>query len=167
MRFLADIWLRFGYPVWNWLPSAIQAWRLKNLKRSGDIVLDQLAVLAPNWMRISAKMADLNFRWTEDPIGGLLDFHQKPWVTVARGKGDCDDWAHVWKFLAKPYGKVDVFVAKGSGKGWHMMTILDDGVNAFLFSNLRLLRTTSSSNKKALETTFYGYDKTSYVVYLR
>jgi hypothetical protein len=131
------------------------------------MILRQLADVAPNWDMVAAKMAQLDFKWTEDPVGGLLDFHQRTWITAATRRGDCDDWAHVWKELAKPYGDVSVFVAKGKGRGWHMMTILDDGVTAHLFSNLRHVRSTSSTNRKALENTFYGYDKTSYIVYLR
>lgn len=112
-------------------------------------------------------MLDLGFEWTKDPMGGALDFHQRPWITTATGKGDCDDWAYVWGELAKPFGDVRIFVAKEKGGGWHMMTILDDGVNAHLFSNLKHVRCTGSGNRKALENTFFGYDKTAYVVYLR
>ena len=167
IRFFASIWLRNIYPIWNAIPSAIQAWLSSDVRSKGELVLENLAAIAPNWESVEAKMRDMGFKWNEDPVFGLLDFHQRPWVTAATGRGDCDDWAHVWKELAKPYGDVSVFVAKGKGRGWHMMTILDDGVTAHLFSNLRHVRSTNSRNRKALENTFYGYDKTSYIVYLR
>ena len=44
--------------------------------------------------------------------------------------------------------------------------VVDDGITAHLFSNLQHVRSTPSHNRKALETTFFGYDKTEYVVYL-
>jgi hypothetical protein len=167
MRFFASLWLRNLYPIWNAIPSTIQAFLSSDAKRKGLEILHQLERLAPDWTAVSARMKDLGFIWNEDPMGGALNFHQRPWVTTATGKGDCDDWAFVWRELAKPFGETHVFVAKKKGGGWHMLTILDNGVKAHLFSNLRHVRTTHSSNRKALENTFFGYDKTAYVVYLR
>jgi hypothetical protein len=158
--------MRFLYPIWNAVPSTIQSWLLSDLEQKGRLRLRQLAEAAPNWAEVSRKMESFGFKWSQDPLRGLLDFHQRTWITCARGEGDCDDWAHVWARIAKPFGEVRIFAAKERGGGWHMMSILDDGTNAYLFSNLLCIRTTPSGNKKALETTFYGYDKTKYIVYL-
>jgi hypothetical protein len=167
IRFLASLWLRYLYPIWNAVPSTIQACLSSDLKPRGRMALRQLEDLAPNWARVTAKMTDLRFKWSEAPMGGVFSFRQKPWITAATGEGGCDDWAFLWRELAKSFGDVSTFVAKEKGRGRHMMTILDDGTTSWLFSNLRCVRSTASGNRKALETTLLGYDKTAYVVYLR
>jgi len=154
LRFFTWIWLKFLDPVWNIFPAWIQSWSYD--KKKGKDIYHMLRSLAPDIQKIQNHMNALGFEWTSDPLGGSLDYHSFAWVICARGKGDCDDWAHLWYRLLRHHGKVEKMYTRKKGGGAHAMTIFTKGNVCYLLSNLRLRTKVGVLDKKLLLTNFYG-----------
>lgn len=55
--------------------------------------------------------SDTEYEWTQDRWNGLLDFARRPEETVARGRGDCEDYALVAASWAVVNGREGVGLA--------------------------------------------------------
>ena len=154
MQSLARFWYRYCFPIWNWLPSYIQSFKYD--QKHGRSVLAYLRDLAPDATAISSQMAGHDFEWTEDPWGGKLNFHQKPWVTCARRKGDCDDWAHLWAAIFKYHAdRIEFLHTQKNGGGAHLMCVVTMGRHCYLFSNIQFAKKVPVDQKEDLKTAFY------------
>lgn len=98
-----------------------------------------------------------NFEWKSDPLGGWLDFTSKPWVSVAKNHGDCDDMMAVAEFILRP--SVDeghrAFSYSYGGSG-HAMYVVRTGAEWKLVSNQRV-RGGFTDPQQAVRS-FYGGD---------
>jgi len=154
MQALARFWYRYCYPIWNWLPSYIQSFKYDS--KSGRSILAYFRDLAPDADAIAGQMTSHGFEWTKDPWDGKLNFHQKPWVTCARHKGDCDDWAHLWAAIFKYHAKkIEFLHTQKKGGGGHLMCVVTMDWNCYLFSNLNFARKVPVAQKDDLKTVFY------------
>jgi hypothetical protein len=127
---VAWLWFRVVEPVWNFIVSNLEALRyigrrsdakqkLANLK--GTI---QRAEDMPLWYDM------VDFRWSSDPMGGLIDFHSKPWVSVVKNRGDCDDMAYLSRYLLRDlYDRAILMtVWTAEGKGHAILIVHDEDV---------------------------------------
>lgn len=163
LTWIIKIWLRYLYPVWNAIPAWVESWGYsKSVGRDTQAIL---RALAPDVRAISAYMRGSGFEWTSDPLGGLLDFRSRAWVTCARKRGDCDDWAHLWCQLLKYSGKVEGLYNKKRGGGGHAMAIFSLNGKCHLLSNLNVRATVAEYEKDRLLTHFYGDDTSLSVLY--
>jgi len=164
VRWLTWVWLKFLYPIWNAIPAWVESWKYD--KHKGRDLFLVLRGYAPDTYRISNHMDIYGFQWTQDPLGGLLDFHSLYWVTCARGKGDCDDWANLWYHLLKYSGKVQrVYTKKKNCLSGHAMVIFTRDGSCHLLSNLQEIACVPERNKQDLLKHFFGTETDYSVIY--
>jgi len=77
--------------------------------------------------------------WTDeaDPLGGWFDFTSIPWVSAARGSGDCDDAMALAEAILRGYETLRVFVE--SSRGWHAALLWHTPGGWVVISNMVLL----------------------------
>ena len=163
MKTLALLWHVYISQVINWIPANIQALFLTGKKQEGQTILRSLQDLAPNLQQISSFLADAGFVWSQDPLWGVLDFYQKAWVTCARKKGDCDDFAELWKQILKEKGKVETLVTVKKSFQAHKMVVFTKDGTCSLLSNMHLRKQVNEQDKDVLLNDFYG-DKTWFTI---
>jgi len=158
LKFFNRLWCAYLECIWNWLPANIQALKYRKQKKEALEFLERLKKLAPNYSAISRLLVDERFQWDQDPLGGLLDFHQKPWVTCARKAGDCEDFAYLWAEILVDLDKTEKLVSVSKKLKGHMMCIHLTGDMCYLLSNLREIKHVHTELKTTLETEFYRED---------
>ena len=163
LQWLVKFALKYLDPLWNIFPAYIESWWYD--KNKGKDIYRVLHSLAPDIQKMTNHMAVYDFAWTQDPLGGLLDFHSLAWVTCARRKGDCDDWAHLWYKLLRQHGRVEKMYTKKKGGGAHAMTVFTANGVCYLLSNLSLRAKVGVLDKPALLTSFYGEETDFSVIY--
>ena len=99
--FLFRIWR----PITSFLLSNLEAlwyvFRRREAMRDLRRVRDEVIFVRD----ISFWYSQHEFEWKPDPAGGAIDFVSKPWVSVAKNSGDCDDMMAIALFVLK--SKVD------------------------------------------------------------
>lgn len=131
---------------------------------AGDAIFNELRQMAPNVASISLKLKALGFVWSSDPLSGYLDYHSAPRVTCARKKGDCDDYAYLWKELLLAHGNTWILCTYSTEGRGHAMCVFQVSPNFFmLLSNLDVWKT--APTREELTNCFYG-DKTKQSIYL-
>jgi hypothetical protein len=73
----------------------------------------------------------------QDPLGGFFDFASRPWVSAARGSGDCDDAMVLAEEILRGYHTLRVFVE--SSLGWHAALLWLTSNGWVVISNMVLL----------------------------
>jgi len=78
----------------------------------------------------------MNFKWSNDPIWGILDYTSCPEMTVAGRGGDCDDFAALAIEVLKPHFEKSwlLYTLKGIHKA-HVMALFFNGFRYQLLSN--------------------------------
>ena len=124
---LAFVFFRAVLPVWNWVASSLEALLYLRRRREALAVLRSLRDL-PDGHALSRWYESMGFVWRSDPLRGLLDFASRPWVSIARGRGDCDDMMLIAEFALE--GRYDeghrAFVYDAAGSG-HALYVLRKG----------------------------------------
>jgi len=78
----------------------------------------------------------MNFRWSNDPIWGILDYTSSPEITVAARTGDCDDFAALAIEVLNPYfEKIWILYTLKGLRGAHVMVVFFNGFKYQLLSN--------------------------------
>ena len=166
MKTLAYIWNVWLERYWNWIPAGIQGLTYsKEERQKAKKYLEQIKCFMPEINQIVCLLGEDGFHWSSDPMGGVLDFHQHPWVTVARRTGDCDDFAELWYAIVKDFGKAERVVTASRGWSFHKMCILTMDEKCYLLSNTGVAKVVPEINKKQLETEFYGDNTWFTIVY--
>jgi hypothetical protein len=161
MKILAILWNVYLERLWNWIPAGIQGLTYHRKKRKeAKRYIEQIRTFMPSVGHIASILVSDGFMWTSDPMGGVLDFHQYPWVTVARRKGDCDDFAELWHTIVKGFkgAKAERVVTASKGWGFHKMCILTLNGKCYLLSNTSVAHVVSEDDKDKLLNLFYGDD---------
>jgi hypothetical protein len=155
--FLFRIWR----PITSFLISNIEAiWYLRKRAASKEdleeirshlVFVDDLAF----WY------STRRFEWHPDPANGWVDFVSKPWVSVAKNYGDCDDMAaiamHVLTGKVSEINRVSVYSTEGRGHA--VVTAKEDG-KWLLVTNQYVRRGFDSSNEAA---SYFYADKTGFI----
>jgi len=159
-KFLAIVWYRYLQKFWNLIPSSIEAlWYIRK-RRLGAKRLKMLKVLGDKPTIVERIMRSYGFQWRRDPLWGKLDYHSKPWVTCARGAGDCDDFACLWAEILKSKEVEFKLLSTYSKKRGHVMCVarMENGIS-FLLSNYRVLSVARTKiEEEFFEKIFYGDD---------
>jgi hypothetical protein len=162
-RWLTKLGLKYLKPLWNAVPAWVES--LWYDRSKGLDVYRLLCSLGPNLSKIENHLQIYDFKWSPDPLGGILDFRSLAWVTCARGAGDCDDWAHLWYRILKRHGTVEKMYSKKKGGGAHAMTVFTLNGVCYLLSNLSLRTKVGILDKKILLTNFYGEETDFSIIY--
>ena len=151
---LAFIFFRAVVPLWNLIASSLEALFYLRRRPEALAVLRSLRGM-PDGHALSRWYDSAGFIWQSDPFHGFLDFASKPWVSVAKGHGDCDDMMLIAEFALE--GRYDeghrCFVYDSDGSG-HALYILRQGDRWYAASNQSFLGPYDSATKAA--ECFYG-----------
>lgn len=76
---------------------------------------------------LEAWYEEVGFAWKEDPLGGVLDYASRPWVSFARKSGDCDDMATLAEYVLKgKYPEVRRAQTNVSLREGHLVVVMRD-----------------------------------------
>ncbi|MDK1020047.1 MAG: hypothetical protein QGD90_00225 [Candidatus Hydrogenedentes bacterium] len=77
--------------------------------------------------------------WTDkqDPLGGWLDFASKPWVSAARGSGDCEDAMVLAEAILSGHVTHRVYIKNSAG--WHAVLVWHTSDGWAVITNMVLL----------------------------
>lgn len=151
---LAWFFFRVLLPLWNVLWSNLEAIFHIHKRRVSINVLNALNFNLTSASPLAQWYHAKSFRWREDLFGGLLDFSSKPWVSVARNCGDCDDMMLIAEHVLQ--GKFDenhrCYVYASDGRS-HAIYLVRAGMVWFVMSNQNL-EGSFQSREAAVEHTF-------------
>ncbi len=156
----AWLFFRCWRPICNFILSSLEAPFWWSKRKDAQEVLKALRVEGTpktllQWYQ------EVEFKWRQDPLKGFLDFSSKPWVSIARHAGDCDDMMVIAESVLKGrYSEVGykASIKRDDGRGHAIYVVLSDD-NWRVFSN-----TVSVSGFTSLADAlkwFYG-DRTIY-----
>lgn len=75
--------------------------------------------------------------WWTDKEDGFLDFASKPWVSAARGSGDCDDAMVLAREILRGYETLRAYVE--TAQSWHAVLLWHAEEGWRVISNMVLL----------------------------
>ena len=161
---VAWFFFRVLLPIWNFVWSNLEAMcrlrkRATSVNAAKALRRDALsAVLLGKWY------IDKNFTWEQDPLSGFLDFSSKPWVSIARNRGDCDDMMVFSEYVLKnEYDEGHKgFIYASDGRS-HAVYLFRSGEEWFMMSN-QFVQGPFSSRDDAIKITFGEKTAFSYVV---
>jgi predicted transglutaminase-like cysteine proteinase len=140
--------------TYNWVMADSEAARYKDKEDASRAYLQELRKL--NVHAISTKIRADGFHWKKE----VVDFTSYPWVTIARKRGDCDDFMLLWEAALKYKGgrtkRVSVTSKEG---GAHAMLLFYTGNTLYLLSNMYVRGTGQPGEEEKLIRLFYQ-DKT-------
>jgi len=146
---------------WGSLETLFYLRRRRNakteLQRMRDYIKKLPRILKPSRLEEWYKKREMT--WRADPLGGWLDFTSKPWVTVTKNKGDCDDFAEIaWYALKDDYDNASIIaIAAAGGKEPHAVFVAGAGSAWIVMSNTDFLGQLDTRDKAIRR--FFG-DKT-------
>lgn len=114
--------------------------------------------------KISAKIRLDGFTWHKENV----DFVSFPWVTVARKRGDCDDFMALWENVLESLGVTKKVSVRSTAGGGHAMLLFNpkESKTWYILSNTRVLGADSQGDTHRLIRLFYGKDKTAcFIIY--
>lgn len=143
----------------NWVQADAEALKYKDEEPAARAYLRDLREMS-SVRAISIKLRNDGFHWRRE----RFDFTNYPWVTIAKRRGDCDDFVALWAAALKyKDGETSkVFVSSKEG-GAHAMLLYRAGGTLYLLSNLDVLAVGRPGEEEELVRTFYG-DKTKTIV---
>lgn len=125
---VAYIFFRAVLPVWNFVMGNLYAllYLPKYLKgkREWESIRDSIR---KNPRELMLWYNLVGFKWKSDYWGGALDFSQKPWVSVIKRTGDCDDMMTLAHSLLQggDYLLYKCYVYSKRGDGHAMLILVD------------------------------------------
>lgn len=102
--------------------------------------------------------------WTDkqDPAGGLLDFASQPWLSAARGSGDCDDAMVLAEEILYGYETLRAYVE--TARGWHAVLLWHAEEGWRVISNMVLLPWIALT-PEAVADMIFGSDTLDVIIY--
>jgi hypothetical protein len=135
----AHLFYRIVVPPWYWVASSIEA-LLHLRRRSAAVAILRSIRDLPDGETLSRWYEASGFGWRPDPLHGLLDFASKPWVSVAKGYGDCDDMMLIAELaLKRRYDEGHRCFTYTSDGGGHATYIVRAGALWYVMSNRRFV----------------------------
>jgi len=157
----AKLWFRDLERLYNWVQADNEARKYKEEESQARKYLEDVRAI-PDPYAIASKLRGDGFHWAEE----RFDFVSYPWVTIARRRGDCDDFMELWKAIFKWRGKTErVFVASTGGTAHAMLLFTDTSAPPvlYLLSNVNVLGRGRPGEEEQLIRLFYR-ERTEYFV---
>lgn len=142
--------------LYNWVLADNEMSKYKDREAEARAYLGELrAIDSP--FTIASKLRHDGFHWHKESV----DFVSWAWVTIARKRGDCDDFMNLWEAIFKRKGKTEkVSVTSKEGGGHAMLLFTPQGTSTlYILSNSRVLGTDGNGDFERLIRLFYR-DKT-------
>ncbi len=156
---VTELWLKHVEKMTNWVQADAEAAKYKDEESQARTYLQQLRAKETLQGMIAQLEVD-GLHWHEE----VLDFTSYPWGTIARRRGDCDDFMTLWEAVLKyKEGKTrKIFVAGPTSA--HAMLLYTKGDEIWILSNMRILAKGFPGQEEELARRFYG-DKTKMVIF--
>ena len=107
----------------------------------------------------------IGFEYDEDPLWGLVDFMSKPWVTVQKNAGDCEDTAALTEYILRGrYEESGIMLVKDGSSG-HAMFVYSECSYWWYIPNMHSTRGPYDTLEDVAESIFSGYDHMSIINY--
>lgn len=128
---MRKLWVLYLWPVWSYGLGCAEAGCHLDDREEGERRIAEVRAAVEEtgeWPVITW--------WTprSDPLAGWLDFGSLPWVSAARGSGDCDDAMLLAEEILEGYETRRAFVWAGSRS--HAMLLWKVGSVWYIISNM-------------------------------
>lgn len=149
-------WLHdsFVQKIYNWVPADIEAAKYLDRETESREYLQMLRGLPTIYLQAEHLVKD-GFHWHAENF----DFTSYAWVTIARKRGDCDDFMELWREILKVKGETKRVTVTSGDSAHAMLFFYDAHGNLYLLSNLQVLGTGKKGDEDRLVRLHYG-DKT-------
>lgn len=155
------IWCGHVKKLYNWVLADNEASKYKDREAAARAYFGELRKLNDPRM-VATKLRRDGFHWHKENV----DFTSWAWVTIARKRGDCDDFMHLWEELAKGWeGRTKRVSVSSKDGGGHAMLLYYKSTLLFLFSNLRVLGKGVPGDEEDLIKKFYGDRTRCWIIY--
>ena len=157
-REASKLWVAHLEKMTNWIQADAEAMKYKTEENEARLYLKELREIE-EINELSIKLKADGFHWKNE----YVDFTSYPWVTIARRRGDCDDFTALWDAILKYRdGKTEkVFVSTSSSA--HAMLVYNTGDKIYILSNLDIFRVGKPGEEEDLVGQFFG-DKTKIIL---
>ena len=146
----------------NYVMANNEAGKYKDEEASSRAYLLELSKLDTAY-RVAAKLKADGFSWHKEAV----DFVSIPWVTVARKRGDCDDFMALWEAILKDLGDTKkVSVRSKDGRG-HAMLLFNPtgGTTWYILSNTTVRGVDALADTHRLIRLHYGENTDRFIIY--
>lgn len=156
LRFLL---FRIFVPVWHWIISGLEAiyWSIKLGKRAEDYrkIFANIKGGQPSPKELSEIYRTRRFSYKPDPARGMLDYSSRPWVSLFKNWGDCDDMARLaYEVLDHEYAVEWIFLY--GSRGGHAVTITRDDEGDYWVNNNQYIDGPFAHKWDAIESGNFG-----------
>ena len=169
--FVSFVVFRIFVPVFHWFVANLEAayWTIKLPRQIRRIAKDEVSNLKgiatfglEDWYRVR------RFSWRSDPLRGMLDFSSKPWVSVFKNYGDCDDMARIaFESLVDEYFATELIFLYGE-KGGHAIVVAEcEGGGDYYLMNNQYSGGPFAHKRNAIAAGNGGFDPYFSIVYKR
>lgn len=127
-------WFLFLMPIWSNTLSCMEALPRLDDRDEGQRRIEEVreeVAESGTWPFIDW------WRGRQDPLNGYLDFASRPWVSAARGSGDCEDATVLAMFILQRYETLRASVVSTFGRHSVLLWRTVDGWR--VISNMILL----------------------------
>jgi predicted transglutaminase-like cysteine proteinase len=154
-QFFMETQTKYVDGLTNWIQADSEASKYGDVESSARLYLQELRNMP--FINIPAKLVADGFHWRAE----AWDYTSYAWVTIAKRRGDCDDFREVWREALRYRGETwRVTVASTDLSAHAMLLFKPAGSNIlYIMSNLNILGSRADDNWEALVRLFYG-DKT-------
>lgn len=117
-------WILCILPVWNYSAGCIEASLHMDDREEGERRIAEVRAQVDEtgtWPHVEW--------WTDaqDPLGGWLDFESRPWVSAARGSGDCEDAMALAEEILSGYVTRRAYIRHAAGSHAALLWHTSDG----------------------------------------
>lgn len=150
-----EAWDAHIQKTYNWVFADNEAAKYKEDEAAARAYLQEIRGIE-NLYAVSTRLKADGFHWHEENI----DFTSYAWVTIARKRGDCDDFMLLWEEIVKFRGGTSkrITVTSTDGRA-HAMLFFYMGDILYLLSNMDVMGVGKSGDEENLVKLHYG-DKT-------
>lgn len=146
----------------NYVMANNEASKYKDEELASRDYLTELSKLDTVY-RVASRLKVDGFSWHKE----VVDFVSIPWVTVARKRGDCDDFMALWEEILKGLGVTKkVSVRSKDGRGHAMLLFNPTGSKTwYILSNTRVLGADALADTHRLIRLHYGENTDCFITY--
>lgn len=150
---LQRAWDQHLQRAWNWAQADVEACKYKAEEAEAAQQLQLLRGMYSPFLA-SAYLRMQGFHCRSE----YVDFVSYPWVTLARRRGDCEDYQVLWEEIVSAWGG---YSARGltqnyNGKNHAFLVWYETDTKFYLFSNYALYGWGDKGKEDALVRSMYG-----------
>jgi len=156
-------WRQHIKKTYNWVLADSEAAKYQENETEARAYLRTLRGMDSPYAVANQLQTD-GFHWHAESV----DFTSYAWVTIARKRGDCDDFMCLWEAVLKYKGRTKrVSVSSKEDRAHAMLMFYPEGSPTviYLLSNSRVLGSGRPGDEDRLIRLFYGDKTDCYILY--